>query len=186
MQSKMNSVPFLRVPLFISLLYCSVFAQTPNPDHSKEGFVIEQITDDVVFSAGRTGQEQRALRIRIQSDAAVQQLGILTFAYQTAFERVESIKVLVKKTDGSVITTPDSEIRDAPAPITLSAPAFSDSRIKQVPCSTVSRISPRKQSRPFRKKSPAIREMEAITGFWPTFKDESDIWKTQSRLCAIG
>src|SRR5512135_2957984 len=76
------------------------------PDYSKESFVIEQLADDVVFSSDGTGQEDRMGRVRIQSDSAVQQFGVLTFLYRGAFEQLEIVDVHVKKPDGVVIATP--------------------------------------------------------------------------------
>src|SRR6185295_2278324 len=67
------------------------------PDYSKESFVVERLADDVVFASDGTGQEDRTARIRIQSDSAIQQFGVLTFPYRGAFEQLEIVDVHVKK-----------------------------------------------------------------------------------------
>ena len=51
--------------------------QRAAPDYSKEGFVVEQMSDDVVFSSDGTGQEVRTGRVRVQTDTAIQQFGVL-------------------------------------------------------------------------------------------------------------
>lgn len=108
-------------------------ASPGNPDYSKESFVIERLTNDASFTADGKGQIERAARIRIQSDAAIQALGVLRFPYRNAFERVEIVYIRVIKPDGSVVPTPDSEVQEVPAEVTRLAPAYSDSREKQVP-----------------------------------------------------
>jgi tetratricopeptide (TPR) repeat protein len=102
-------------------------------DYSKESFVIDTLSDDVIFFADGTGQQERAARIRIQSDAAIQQLGVLTFPYKKAFEKLDILEVRVIKPNGIAIVTPESEAQDLPTAIARSAPTYSDSREKQVP-----------------------------------------------------
>lgn len=107
--------------------------QTKTEDFSSEGFVIEQLINDVVFESDGTGQEERSARIRIQSDAGIQAFGVLSFGYRNAFERLEIIQLQVEKPDGSVVTTPESDVQDGPTEVTRQAPTYSDSREKQVP-----------------------------------------------------
>src|SRR6202521_4611133 len=92
------------------LLACKtivLFAQ--NADYSKEPFVVESFKTQVVFSADGTDVEERFARIRIQSDAALKEFGVLRFPYSSAFERLEIVETTVKKADGRVITTPESD-----------------------------------------------------------------------------
>jgi transglutaminase-like putative cysteine protease len=117
-----------RVSLLIVLSAFSrdAFSQTA-------GFVVERVTDDVVFNDDGTGEEQRSARIRIQSESAIREFGVLTFPYRNSFERIGTIEIVVTKPDGATIVTPESDARDVPAPVAIAAPAYSDSRMKQVP-----------------------------------------------------
>lgn len=108
-------------------------AQTPPPDYSKEGSVVEQFSVDAVFEANGTGHIERYARIRIQSDAGIQQYGVLKFLYRKAFDRVEILDIHVEKPDGRIIATPESDAQEAPTPVAQIAPTYSDSRTKQVP-----------------------------------------------------
>ena len=45
-------------------------------------------------------------RVRIQSDAGVQQYGVLPFPYQASVEGIEVQDVRVTKPNGSVVVTP--------------------------------------------------------------------------------
>ena len=109
----------------------SAFQQ--HPDSSAESAIVEQIATDVTFSADGTGERQRSARIRIESDAGVQQFGVLTFPYSSAFERLEILQIQVKKPDGSIVLTPDSDAQDLPTQATRAAPTYSDAREKQIP-----------------------------------------------------
>src|SRR5579864_1206268 len=52
---------------------------TNHRDHADQDLVIEQSSTDVVFSDDGTGKQEQSVRIRIQSEAAVKQFGVLTF-----------------------------------------------------------------------------------------------------------
>lgn len=107
--------------------------QAKKVDYSNESFVIEKIADEFLFSADGTGHEERSVRIRIQSDAAVQQLGVLTNSYHAAFERADLFDARVTKPDGTIVTTSDSDAQDVPSGVASQAPAYSDTRVKQLP-----------------------------------------------------
>src|SRR5579863_10147549 len=63
---------------------------TPKPanDYSKESFVIEQMHSRYRFEADGTGRKETIARIRVQSEAGVQQWGQLQEGYNSANERV--------------------------------------------------------------------------------------------------
>src|SRR5437870_11721898 len=108
-----------------------LFAQ--NADYSKEPFVVESLKTEAVCSADGTGVEERFARIRIQSDAALKEFGVLRFPYNSAFERLEIVEAAVKKADGRVITTPESDLQDLQSDSARLAPSFSDARTKEMP-----------------------------------------------------
>ena len=58
-------------------------------DFSQEPFVIEQYLTTARFENDGTGERDLAVRIRVQSDAGVQQLGELVFGYNSANEEMD-------------------------------------------------------------------------------------------------
>src|SRR5579872_3592628 len=102
------------------------------PDYSKEAFVDEDDVTKLVFENDGTSTRENATRIHIQSDAALQRYGVLTFPYQNATETVEIGYVRARKPDGTVVTTPIESAQDMPSDITREAPFYSDLREKHV------------------------------------------------------
>jgi hypothetical protein len=139
-QPLMPKPPLFRIPLVVALLFSSApsFAQSPSQkdaasqDFSKEGAVIEQWTTKVVFQSAGTATREFRARVRIQSDAGVQQYGILRFPYQASAERIEVQDVRVTRPSGSVVVTPLDSIQDVTSEIYRDAPLYSDLREKHV------------------------------------------------------
>src|SRR5579872_574798 len=102
------------------------------PDYSKEAFVDEDDVTKLVFENDGTSTRENATRIHIQSDAALQRYGVLTFPYQNATETVEIGYVRARKPDGTVVTTPIDSAQDMPSDITRQAPFYSDLHEKHV------------------------------------------------------
>ena len=71
--------------------------------YAQESFVIEQVHSHYRFEADGTGRKDTAARIRVQSEAGVEQWGQLPVGYNSANERVEIPYVRVRKQDGSVV-----------------------------------------------------------------------------------
>src|SRR5580698_3745618 len=106
---------FLRMwrPLLLLLLLFSVVASgvaqtaakpaAADKDNSKEAFVIEQYTQKEKYENDGTSYEEDSGRVRIQSEAGVQQYGVLTFSYPSGTGTFEIAYVRVHKPDGSVI-----------------------------------------------------------------------------------
>ena len=116
------------------------FAQNPasphlstQPDYSKEASVIESYRTAVSCENDGTGTRTIALRARIQSDAGVQQYGLLQFSYSSTNEEVTIDHVRVRKPDGTVVETPPDSAQDMPAEITQQAPFYTDYHEKHVP-----------------------------------------------------
>lgn len=102
------------------------------PDYSKEAFLGEQDQTRIVFENDGTGTRETTARVRIQSDAAIQRYGVLTFPYESGTQSLEIDYVRVRKPDGTVIASPPENIQDMPAEITRQAPFYSDLREKHV------------------------------------------------------
>jgi len=111
-------------------------AQIPinSGDHTfpKEGVVIERLETKIAFHSDGTYVRTQNSRVRIQSDAGVQEYGILKPPYQSSIESIEVIDVRVTKPDGTVIVTPLDQIQDAPFTVNGRAFEYSDLRQKHV------------------------------------------------------
>src|SRR5579859_3203002 len=101
-------------------------------DYSKESFVIEGMHSTYHFEADGTGRREVRARIRVQSEAGVQQWGQLQFGYNSANERVEIPYVRVVKEDGSVVKAGDDAVQDLSAPVEREAPVYTDYRQKHI------------------------------------------------------
>src|SRR5215472_477764 len=87
-------------------------------DYSKEAFVIEQVKRVYRFEKDGTGQNELSLRVRVQSDAALEHFGQLVLPYSSASEKLDIDFVRVRKADGSVVTASANDAQDLSAPIT--------------------------------------------------------------------
>ena len=116
-----------------SALPTKSFAQDAKPsDYSKEAFVIEQKTVKMAFQNDGTYSIDTEVRIKIQSQAGLQALGVLNFPYASANSNLDVVYVRVIRPDKQVVTTPDENTLDMPAEITRQAPFYSDMKTKQV------------------------------------------------------
>jgi len=105
---------------------------TKPADYSQEAFVIEQLKSAYRFEKDGTGQREVYLRVKLQSDAGVENFGQLVFAYSSANEKLDIDKVSVHKSDGSVVNASPSDVQDLTAPISREAPVYTDVRQKHV------------------------------------------------------
>lgn len=86
------------------LTLAQVANQTPaGPDYSKEAFVLEQSSDKFKFQNDGNSTRVINIRVRIQSDAGVQQFGVLKFSYQSSSESFAIDYVRVRKPDDSLV-----------------------------------------------------------------------------------
>jgi tetratricopeptide (TPR) repeat protein len=104
----------------------------PPHDYSQEAYVIEQYRSLYRFDNDGTGRKETVARIRVQSEAGVQQWGQIQFGYNSANERVEISYVRVIKADGSVVKAGDDAVQDLSAPLEQQAPVYTDYRQKHI------------------------------------------------------
>jgi len=107
-------------------------AATKPHDYAQESFVIEQMHSTYRFEADGTGRKETVARIRIQSEAGVQQWGQLQEGYNSASERVEIPYVRVVKEDGTFVKAGTDAVQDLSAPIQREAPVYTDYRQKHI------------------------------------------------------
>src|ERR1700686_874131 len=122
---------------FLLLTTClNVYAQAPRsapePDYSKEPYVIEQVFTKLIFQNDGKYSEETTARVRIQSQAGVQAYGILHFPFAAATSTLEVAFVKVTKPDKTVVQTPVENMLEMPSDITREAPFYSDLKEKQV------------------------------------------------------
>jgi tetratricopeptide (TPR) repeat protein len=101
-------------------------------DYTQESFVVEQMHSRYRFESDGTGRKELVARIRVQSEAGVQQWGQLQVGYNSANEKVEIPYVRVLKADGSVVKAGDDAVQDLSAPIEHEAPVYTDYRQKHI------------------------------------------------------
>src|SRR5512146_257902 len=107
-------------------------AAPPKADNSQQAIILEQADNRLVFQNDGTGTRESRERIRVQSEAGVHALAVLSFAYSTSNETLDVDYVRVRKPDGTVIATPAYNIQDMPADVTRAAPMYSDIHEKHV------------------------------------------------------
>src|SRR5580700_6270975 len=106
--------------------------EEPKHDYSQEAFVVEQYRSRYRFESDGTGRKETVARIRVQSEAGVQQWGQIQVGYNSANERVEIAYVRVVKEDGSVVKAGDDAVQDISAPVEREAPVYTDYRQKHI------------------------------------------------------
>jgi tetratricopeptide (TPR) repeat protein len=129
--------------LAISLVAAACFAQAPpKPStadtYSKEAVVIERKETTIRMNADGTGELDLHVVVRVQSEGAAQQFGVLAFGYASANESLEIKYVRVHKPDGTVVDTPPGSAIDMPGDISRQAPLYSDLKEKQLPVRSLS------------------------------------------------
>jgi tetratricopeptide (TPR) repeat protein len=107
-------------------------SQEKEPDYSQEALVIEQLKTSYRFEKDGTGQHDLTLRVRVQSEAALERFGQLVFPYSSANEKLDIDYVRVKKANGTAVTASPSDVQDLTAPISREAPVYTDLRQKHV------------------------------------------------------
>src|SRR5271156_170099 len=101
-------------------------------NYSQEAFVVEQYHSLYRFENDGTGRKETIVRIRVQSEAGVQQWGQIQVGYNSANERVEIPYVRVIKADGSIVRAGDDAVQDLSAPLEQQAPVYTDFRQKHI------------------------------------------------------
>ena len=133
--SRVSSLVFLSLALAPCLGAQSLSLPKPGTakaDYSQEAFVVEQFSCKERFENDGNSSQEIAARVRIQSEAGVQQYGVLSFSYASGTGTFEIESLRVRKADGSVVETPPENVQDMAAQITREAPFYSDLHEKHV------------------------------------------------------
>ncbi len=107
-------------------------AVSSSPDYSAEAFVVQSSRTVYRFENDGTGSTESRLRVKVQSDAGVQQWGQLVFGFNAATERLDIRFVRVLKADGTVVNTPPESVQELTSPVERESPVYTDFRQKHV------------------------------------------------------
>ncbi len=94
--------------------------------------MVEKFHTSYRFENDGTGRREVYARVKIQSDAGVQQWGQLVVGYNSANERVEVPYVRVLNPDGSTVAAAPDAIQDLSIPLEKEAPVYTDYRQKHI------------------------------------------------------
>ena len=86
-----------------------------------------------------TGERDMHVVMRVQSDGAAQQFGVLSFPFASAYETPRFKYVRVHKADGTTVETPPTDAIDMPADVSREAPLYSDLKEKHLPVRSLAR-----------------------------------------------
>ena len=106
--------------------------EAPKHDYSQEAYVVEQYRSTYRFESDGTGRRETVARIKVQSEAGVQQWGQIQIGYNSANERVEIAYVRVVKADGVIVKAGEDAVQDLTAPVEREAPVYTDYRQKHI------------------------------------------------------
>ena len=105
---------------------------------AEEPYVIELFQNKVAFEADGRGYRDLLLRTQIKSESAVREFGVLPYAFAAAFESLDVIYARVRKPDGSVVDTPQSDIQEVDSAVSREAPMYTDEREKHIAIKSLS------------------------------------------------
>ena len=101
-------------------------------DYSQQAFVIEKYLTKIRFENNGTSQREQIMRIRVQTQAGVQEFGQLHFPYNAANDKIEIVWVKVTKPNGAVSVAGADSVQDLTAPVAREAPVYSDLHQKDI------------------------------------------------------
>lgn len=100
--------------------------------------VFERYDTTYRMHADGTGEREIHILVRVQSQGAAQQFGVLTLSYASANETPTIQLVRVHKPDGTTVDTPATDAIDMPAAVSREAPLYSDLKEKHLPVRSLS------------------------------------------------
>ena len=133
----------------------------PSVNYANEAIVFERLETAYRMHADGTGERDLHVRVRVQSDGAAQQFGVLAFAYASAYEAPVIKLVRVRKADGTTVDTPAGDAVDMPTQVSREAPLYSDLKEKHLPVRSLARGDTLEY-----EVDTAINKAEAPGQFW--------------------
>jgi len=102
------------------------------PNFADEPYVVEQLRNTIRFEADGKGQREMTIRVRVQSESAVHEFGLLVYPFMASFETLDVVYARVRKPDGSIVDTPADEIQELDTAVSREAPMYTDQREKHI------------------------------------------------------
>ena len=109
-----------RVIVCIAVPLASLHAQGA-PDYARQSYVVERLHRNIRFEADGRSRGTLAMRVRIQSAAALRWFGQLTFAYSSGNQQLDIDRVTVLKATGDTVIAPATAIQDLSGPLARDA-----------------------------------------------------------------
>lgn len=100
---------------------------------SGQEIVVEKTSLVVRYAEDNSYVRTLVVKEHVLSDAGVRDAGILSIPFASMAETVAFDYVRVRKPSGEVVVTPADDTQEVAAPVTESAPMYSDLRLKQLP-----------------------------------------------------
>jgi tetratricopeptide (TPR) repeat protein len=128
------SSPFTKAQAPSGATATSAVPTKPSNDESyaKEPFIYELVQSAVHFEPDGKGHRDLILRVRIQSESAVHEFGLLVYSFSSKFESLEVVYARVRKPDGTLIETPASDVQELDSAVSREAPMYTDEREKHI------------------------------------------------------
>jgi tetratricopeptide (TPR) repeat protein/transglutaminase-like putative cysteine protease len=111
----------------------SISQSQATTDNSKESSIIQSYRTSIRFENDGTLTRQINGKIRLQSEAGIQEYSVIRFNYSTDSDEMNIEYVRVRKPDGTVIETPRDDFQKMAADITRTAPMYTDLHETHVP-----------------------------------------------------
>ncbi len=119
--------------VFLSAGLASAQSPPPPDPYHNEPLVLEHYDTAVHMRADGTGDRTLHVTVRLQSEGAVRQFSVISVGFASANETGSIDYVRVHKPDGTTVETPVADAIEMPAPVTSTAPLYSDLKDKQLP-----------------------------------------------------
>lgn len=107
-------------------------ASTDQPLFAGEPYIIESLQNKIRFEPDGKGERDLLLRLRVQSESAIREFGLLVYPYSASFENLDVLFVRVRKPDGTTVETPASDIQELDSAVSREAPMYTDQREKHI------------------------------------------------------
>lgn len=101
--------------------------------YAQEPLVVQSSDTRYHMEADGTGFSVATVAVRIQSESALKQLGVLSVPFAAKSEHVEWVYARVRHGDGTVTQTPVTDAIEIATPVTRQAPFYSDLKEMQLP-----------------------------------------------------
>ena len=100
--------------------------------YPSEPVVVERLDTVYRYLADGTGTKVDTEAVRVQNEAGVRTMSVVSVPYSAGRERVEVVYLRVRKRNGAVVETPGSDAQDQETPVTRVDPQYSDSHLLRI------------------------------------------------------